>query len=96
MAKKGRTNVSAQGQQPQAGQQAQQHDPQHLQAAAQFGQALQQHGVQAATAAGVFGWLTRHLPTILGMIQDLAGQAGGGGQPAAQAGQPPGAQAAGS
>jgi hypothetical protein len=88
--------MSAQGQQPQAGQQAQQqHDPQALQAAAQFGQALQQHGVQAATVAGVFGWLTRHLPTILGMIQDLAGAAGGG-QPAAQAGQPPGAQAAGS
>jgi hypothetical protein len=93
MARKGRTNVSAQGQQPQAGQQQaqQQHDPQALQAAAQFGQALQQHGVQAATVAGVFGWLTRHLPTILGMIQDLAGQAGGGGGgQAAQAGRPPG------
>jgi cell pole-organizing protein PopZ len=98
--------VSAQGQQPQPGQaqqaaqqQAQQHDPQALQAAAQFGQALQQHGLQPNVLAGVFGLLQKYGPTLADLAADVRGIFGGGQgaqQQAAQAGQPPGAQAAGS
>lgn len=73
------------GQQPAQPWQAQQIDPQHLQAAAQIGAEAQRAGMDAGTLFRVVGLLQKYGPTLAAIAQELGGLFGA---------QAPGGQAA--